>query len=134
MLFENRTEEGDGEDKGSNTEVAKEPSLTNGISADDENAALIKLVSKADKLIEVSHSEYWLEVATSKASKIKCADESSVKVMGKLRESITKAEMNGANEKLINSGSKVSKQDPQKRHSKNKRASTKCFFAALLTP
>jgi hypothetical protein len=50
---------------------------------------------------------YWLGVATKKVADIECATEASVKVMGKLKESITKAEMNGANEELIKAGVSV---------------------------
>ncbi|GMI33776.1 hypothetical protein TeGR_g10654 [Tetraparma gracilis] len=71
------------------------------------NTALANMVQKADGLIRVSHSEYWLGVATKKVADIECATEASVKVMGKLKESITKAEMNGANEELIKAGVSV---------------------------
>jgi hypothetical protein len=68
---------------------------------------LSQTVRVAQDLCKTAHSEYWLRVATSSVEGVECASEETVKQMGKLKESIAKAEMAEANEELVEEGKKV---------------------------
>ncbi|GMI10248.1 hypothetical protein TrRE_jg9979 [Triparma retinervis] len=63
--------------------------------------ALPKMLAEATEMCQTAHSEYWLCVATNGVRNIERAGEEHVKAMGRLKESITKAEMNEGNEGLI---------------------------------
>eukprot|EP00519_Triparma_laevis_P007072 CAMPEP_0182497304 /NCGR_PEP_ID=MMETSP1321-20130603/5807_1 /TAXON_ID=91990 /ORGANISM="Bolidomonas sp., Strain RCC1657" /LENGTH=542 /DNA_ID=CAMNT_0024701143 /DNA_START=21 /DNA_END=1649 /DNA_ORIENTATION=+ len=72
-----------------------------------DSSALSEMVETAKALCKTAHSEYWLQVATKSVSDVECATEATVKLMGRLKESIAKAGMNEANEDLISAGTKV---------------------------
>ncbi len=73
----------------------------------DSGGDLPVLVKKAQALIKTSHCEYWLKVATKNVEGVECADESTVRLMARLKEAIAKAEMSMSNEELVAAGSKV---------------------------
>ena len=59
---------------------AKDAETTEPPSPPPGNSTLQALLEEANALVDVSHAEYWLGVATEKVAKIECATEGSVKV------------------------------------------------------
>ncbi|GMH52789.1 hypothetical protein TL16_g01307 [Triparma laevis f. inornata] len=77
------------------------------IDPEGEGRGLADMVKTGVALCKTAHAEYWLCVATKSVSGVECATEATVKLMGRLKESIAKAGMNEANEDLISAGTKV---------------------------
>lgn len=78
-------------------------------SASATSASLTSCRKTAEELCSTSHSEFWLRVAMDKVVGVECAGESTVKLMDKLKESISRAEVNEADETLLKGGKELHK-------------------------
>mmetsp|Transcript_16234 Transcript_16234/g.32399 ORF Transcript_16234/g.32399 Transcript_16234/m.32399 type:complete len:559 (+) Transcript_16234:102-1778(+) len=70
-------------------------------------SAIADMLKTASALCATSHSEYWLKVATSSVANVPCASEDTKEMMGRLQESVEKAELNEADADLVAEGKSV---------------------------